>query len=242
MPGRAPDGKTVLKSRIGQWSLLSLVALLALGAMALAWPRLQASIRFLPVERAIDGYLDTREIPSRRMLTLLDFAHEAAGLHDHYRYHDGLSFLYYLRGLDIHTPALERRDAYRQAERAAIETVRRAPAQPEAWLRIATVRSILRDEAEAILAPWRMSVFTGRTHSTLLAPRVGVALPYLEFMDGETRSMLADQLLLAWSLKPRDLLRELQDRDPELKRTRTLVAETAPAALAAMEEQLEKIR
>lgn len=219
-----------------------LAVCLAGGTLALAWPRLQASLRFLPVDIAIERYYQDRQIPSHRMLTLIGFAEEALARNDHYRYHDGLSLLHYLRGLDIHTLALERRDAYRAAEAEAMETVRRAPAQPEAWLRMATVRSILRDEPEAVIAPWRMSVFTGRTHSTLLAPRVGVALPYLEFMDGETRAMLRDQLLLAWSLKPNDLLRQLKARDPSLRQTRELVASIDPDALAKMEAQIEKVR
>jgi len=230
------------KSRISQWFVVSLAAALALATLTLAWPRLQASIRFLPVDIAIERYYGNREIPSHRMLTLIGFAGQALALHDHYRYHDGLSLLHFLRGLDIYTPALERRDAYRAAEAEALATVQRAPAQPASWLRIATVRAILRDEPEEVIAPWRMSVFTGRTHSTLLAPRVGIALPYLEFMDPETRSMLRDQLRLTWSLKPLELLRELKARDPGLRRTRDLIGVIDPAALADMEARIEKVR
>jgi hypothetical protein len=231
-----------LKFRTSQVYVVLLAALLAAGTLALAWPRLQASLRFLPVDIAIERYYQDRQIPSHRMLTLIGFAEDALARNDHYRYHDGLSLLHYLRGLDVYTPALERRDAYRAAEAETMETVRRAPAQPEAWLRMATVRSILRDEPESVIAPWRMSVFTGRTHSTLLAPRVGMALPYLEFMDGESRSMLRDQLLLAWSLKPNELLRELKARDPSLASTRELIATLAPAALTDMEARIEKVR
>jgi hypothetical protein len=86
-----------------------LVAVLALATLSLAWPRMKASYRFLPVELAIERYYELREIPSRRMLTLIGFARQAIDRHDHYRYHDGLSFLYYLRGIDIHTPALDRK-------------------------------------------------------------------------------------------------------------------------------------
>jgi hypothetical protein len=230
------------KSRLSQWSVVTLAAVTALAVLALGWPRLQASIRFLPVDRSMERFYQEREIPSHRMLTLMGFAREATALNDHYRYRDGLSTLYYLRGLDFQTPALERRDAYRQAEAEAVETVRRAPAQPEAWLRIATVRAILRDEPEEVLGPWRMSILTGRTHSTLLVPRVGLALPYTAFLDSETGSMLRDQLLLAWALKPRDLLLELKARDPGLERTRELIADRDPASLSDMEERIEKAR
>ncbi|MBT8064427.1 MAG: hypothetical protein HKP16_06660 [Xanthomonadales bacterium] len=176
------------------------------------------------------------------MLTLIGFAETAIAYHDHYRYHDGLSFLYYLRGLDRFTPALERRPAYRESEAQAIETVKRAPAQPEAWLRIATVRSILRDEPESVIEPWKMSIFTGRTHSTLLVPRVEIGLPLSGEMDAEATAMLRDQLLLAWELKPAELLRVLKQRDPGLVQTRALAGNINPAAIEEMEARIEKIR
>jgi hypothetical protein len=219
-----------------------LVAVLALATLSLAWPRMKASYRFLPVELAIERYYELREIPSRRMLTLIGFARQAIDRHDHYRYHDGLSFLYYLRGIDIHTPALERRPAYRASEAAAIETVKRAPAQPEAWLRIATIRAVLRDEPEDVLEPWKMSIFTGRTHSTLMVPRVELGLPYLDEMDDESRGMLRDQLLLAWALKPGELIRVLKRRDSNLGLTRELIGPAEEAVLAEMERRVEKAR
>lgn len=231
-----------LKSSVSRFSVFTLVVLMAVAVAVLAGPRVKASFRFLPVSRAMEGYLESRELPSSRMLTLIRFTEDSIALQDHYRFHDGLSFLYYLRGLDIHTPALERRPAYRRSEAEAIETVRQAPAQPEAWLRIASVRSILRDEPETIIQPWKMSVFTGRTHSTLLVPRLEVALPYLAHMDGESRSMLKDQLLLAWQLKPRELLRILKSHDPQLLAAGELLEGTHPALLMEMEDGLEKVR
>jgi hypothetical protein len=90
-------------------TLLALVALLALSTLALAWPRMKASYRFIPVDLAIERYQESREIPSHRMRTLIGFARQAIEWNDHYRYREGLSFLHYLRGLDIYTPALERR-------------------------------------------------------------------------------------------------------------------------------------
>jgi hypothetical protein len=231
-----------LTSRYSQYTIVALMTGLALALLMLAWPRLWASIRYLPVDLAIERYYAEREIPTQRMLTLIGFAGQALERHDHYRYHDGLSLLHYLRGLDVYTPALERREAYRAAEAEALATVRRAPAQPEAWLRASAVRAVLRDEPEQVLAPWRMSVFTGRTHSTLLAPRVGIALPYLEVMDAETRSMLRDQWLLAWRLKPGELWRELMQSDPALQRTRALIAPIAPDVMSELEARLEKAR
>jgi hypothetical protein len=227
--------------KLKQLPQMATIALLCLAVLMLAWPRMKASFRFLPVDLAIERYYKEREIPSRRMLTLMDFSRQAIEYHDHYRYHDGLSFLYYLRAIDINTPALERREAYRLAETESIESLQRAPAQPETWLRVATVRMILHDEPETIVEPWKMSIFTGRTHSTLLVPRVDIGLSQLAFMDNESRAMLRDQLLLAWDLKPRELLQVLKWADPLLDKTRGLAGATDPVALQEMRDRLEKI-
>jgi hypothetical protein len=229
-----------LKSK--QLWVVMLAALAGVALLTLAVPRMKASLRFLPVDLAIEVYYQEREIPTRRILTLIGFAEQAIAHHDHYRYHDGLSFLYYLRGLDRYTPALERRPAYRESEAQAIETVKRAPAQPEAWLRIATVRSVLRDEPDTVIEPWKMSIFTGRTHSTLLVPRVEIGLPLTGQMDAEATAMLRDQLLLAWELKPVELLRALKQHDPGLARTRALAGNINPAAVTEMEARIEKVR
>jgi hypothetical protein len=210
--------------------------------LSLSWPRLQASLRFLPVDIGIARYYKDREIPTDRLTVLIRFGDEAVGFHDHYRYHNGLSLLHYLRALDVYTPARERRGAYRQAESAGMATLSRAPAQPAAWLRLATIRWILHDEPEAIIQPWKMSIFTGRTHSSLYTHRVEVGLAQRAFLDDEGVAMLRDQLLLAWKTRPGTLIQVLARRDRKLLTTRGLLEFTDPEALDEMEAWLERIR
>jgi hypothetical protein len=219
-----------------------LVGLLATAVLALSWPRFQASFRYLPVDIAINQYYSTHEIPSYRLAILVNFAEQAIDRHDHYRYHDGLSLLHYLQALDVYTPALERRPAYRQAEEEALIALQHAPAQPATWLRLATIRWVLHDEPETIIQPWKMSIFTGRTHSSLFANRVDMGLAHREFMDDEAITMLRDQLLLAWRAQRSSIIRVLARRDRNLVVTRELLADTDPSALAEMEEWLEKLR
>ncbi|MFC1720147.1 hypothetical protein ACFL00_03290 [Pseudomonadota bacterium] len=210
--------------------------------MALAWPRFQASFRYLPVDIAIDRYFADRQIPSDRLPFLIEFAQQSIAFNDYYRYRDGLSQLHYLRALDPFSPALERIPAYREAESEVMISLQQAPAQPEAWLRLATIRWILHDEPETIIAPWKMSIFTGRTDSSLLASRVEMGLAYYEFLDPEAVSMLRDQLLLAWRARSSSLVRILARRDRNLVVTRELLAATHPLALDEMKVLLEKLR
>jgi hypothetical protein len=227
---------------VRSYGLPLVAALLALAVLALAWPRFQAAFRYLPVDRAIARYHAEREIPTDRLTVLIGFARQAIGQHDHYRFHDGLSQLHYLRGLDPYTPALERRPAYAEAEAEAVNALQQAPAQPETWLRLATIRWILHDEPENIVAPWKMSVFTGRTHSALYAQRVELGLAHRAFLDEEGRAMLRDQLLLAWKTHPGTLIQALARRDRGLEVTRGLLEFNDPSALQEMEAWLEKLR
>jgi hypothetical protein len=235
-----PTGNVARKAR-SHWLLLAVV-LLALAVLALAWPRFQAAFRYLPVDQALSRYHADRQIPSDRLIILIDFAHQAIGRHDHYRFRDGLSQLHYLRGLDRYTPALERRPAYEEAAAEALNSLQQAPAQPETWLRLATIRWILHDEPANIVAPWKMSVFTGRTHSALYAQRVELGLAHRAFLDEEGLAMLRDQLLLAWKTHPGTLIQVLARRDRGLEVTRGLLEFNDPSALREMEAWLEKLR
>ncbi len=225
-----------------RYLILAAAGLLAILVLSLSWPRFQAGFRYLPVDIAISRYYTDHEIPSNRLAILVEFAQQAIGYHDHYRYHEGLSALHYLQALDPYTPALERRPAYRLAESEAIASLQVAPAQAATWLRLATVRWILHDEPEDIIGPWKMSIFTGRTISTQFANRVDIGLSQREFMDAEAVAMLRDQLLLGWRVQRRSLVRILARRDRHLVVTRELLTEMDPLALADMEAWLEKLR
>ena len=231
--------ESIIRAR---YFILATAGLLAILVLSLSWPRFQASFRYLPVDIAISRYYIDHEIPSYRLAILVEFAQQAIGYHDHYRYHEGLSVLHYLQALDPYTPALERRPAYRLAESEAIASLQVAPAQAATWLRLATVRWILHDEPEDIIGPWKMSIFTGRTISTQFANRVDIGLSQHEFMDAEAVAMLRDQLLLGWRAQQRSLVRILARRDRDLVVARELLAETDPLALADMEAWLEKLR
>ena len=238
---RAPTALMVPETRINRYFTLAVLLALALATLLLAWPRLLASYRYLPVEIAIERYFTTREIPSDRIDVLIKFANQAIAHQDNYQYHNGLSMLHLLCALDLNTPAMERLSSYRAAEEEALESIEQAPAQPAVWLRIANIRWILHDEPADILAPWKMSIFTGRTDYTLIAQRIEIGLAHREFMDEEAVSMFRDQLLLGWRMQPGSVIQVLAGRDRTLTVTKALIQNTDPTALEEMEAWLAKL-
>ena len=222
--------------------VLAPIGLLSLAVLLIAWPRFQASFRYIPVELAIKQYQQDQQIPTERLPVLIRFAAQAIELNNHYRFHDGLSQFHLWRALDPYPRALERRPAYRMAESEAMNSLQLAHSQPAAWLRLATVRWVLRDEPETIIQPWKMSIFTGRTNASLLNRRVEIGLAFFGDLDNEGISMLRDQLLLAWRIRSGALVPVLARRDQELAAVRALLADNDPTTLAEMEERLESLR
>ncbi|MBT8039544.1 MAG: hypothetical protein KJN78_04850 [Gammaproteobacteria bacterium] len=232
-----------MSSRVGgRLGILALLAVASLMVMFLAWPRFLASFRFLPVEHALDRYFYDNEIESDRLEVLIEFAGEALEHHEHQRYRYGLSQLYYLRGLDPATPAAERRDAYRSAEEEALAALRLAPAQTAVWMHLAMTRWILRGEPRTIIDAWKMSVFTGRTHSSLYTRRVEMGLAYREYLDHEGLAMLRDQIRLAWRTRPGALAAVLLRQDPQLRVLRNFLDDSDPELTKEMEVWLERLR
>ena len=221
---------------------IALLGLIAVTSLLLAWPRLQASFRYLPVEIAINRYYASGEIPTDRLPVLIGFAEQAVSRLDHYRFHDGLSILHLLRAVDLNTPAIERRDAYISAIEEAVAALERAPAQTITWLRLTRLRWILHEEPETVVSAWKMSVFTGRTTVSLIKQRVEIGLAYKGYLDEEGVAMLRDQLLLAWRLRPGPLIKMLSSRDPGLNLTTSLIVDSDPVALADMEAWLAKLK
>jgi hypothetical protein len=86
-----------------------------------------------------------------------------------------------------------------------------------------------------------MSIFTGRTDSTLFTQRLEIGLAHREYMDSEAVAMLRDQLLLAWRTQPGSLVGVLSRWDRNLAVTRPLVESTDPVALAEMEVWIDKL-
>jgi hypothetical protein len=222
--------------------MITIIAGLSILLLVLSWPRFLGAFRYVPVDRALERYFASNEIPGNRLPELIRFAEASIARHDQYRYRDGLSLLYYLRALDPRTPAHERRDAYRRAESEAVESLRQAPAQSDIWLRLATIRWVLHDEPETIVEPWKMSVFTGRAHSTLFVRRVEIGLAYRSWLDDEGLAMLRDQLRLAWTVRPGPLAGALARQDRELAAVRDILQGSDADMLADLEAWLEKLR
>jgi hypothetical protein len=222
-------------AHIPRYTLALLTGAVACLVLALAWPRLQASVRFLPVDTALAKYRESRTIDSAQLDALAERAERAIAAHDHYRYYEGLSELRLLAGNDMQRPYWQRRGQLEQSLSAAEEVVGRAPARPRAWLRIGRIRAALGQPPETVVAAWKLSVLTGRVEPRLMPVRLELGFRYLGALDGEARALLRDQLVLGWSIQQRQVLALIEEGTLAPAAVRELLSGTHPAILAGME-------
>jgi hypothetical protein len=122
--------------------------------------------------------------------------------------------------------------------KAGEESVRRAPAKPRAWLRIARLRAYLGQADAQVIAPLKMSILTGRVEPTLLLSRLQLAYDYLPRLDPETRSLLRDQTVMAWRVNERSFRDYLRDGRIDIESVRGVLGNADAATLSEMEAVL----
>jgi hypothetical protein len=220
--------------------LILLATVAACILLSLSWPRLRASVHFLPVDTAISNYWKTREVNHTQLDGLVNRAAESITIHDHYRYWEGQSELLILTGQDMNRSFWERREALEKSIVTAQEVVRRAPARPRAWLRIARAGEFLSYPAAQVIPAFKMSIMTGRVEPTLMLSRLELGLRYLPAMDADATRLLRDQAILTWTGQQRAMLKRIESGHLSADLLRELLATSAPSILSEMEVHLVK--
>ena len=224
-----------MKSRLSQYTLVLVIGVSAFILLSLSWPRLRASLRFLPVDTAISKYWDTREADTGQLDALIERAREAIALHDHYRYWGGLSELQILSGQDMSKPNWQRRQALEQAVLSATKVVERVPAKPRAWLRVARAGAYLGYPVEQVIPAWKMSILTGRVEPTLMLSRLELGLVYFGGLDDEALLLLRDQAVLTWAVHRREVLKRIKNGSLNIDVLREVLTARHPEIVAEME-------
>jgi len=218
-----------------RYMLIVLIGMLASILLVLAWPRMFASLRYLPVDTAISKYWESQVVDSAQLEGLIARAEESIALHDHYRYWDGLSELHILNAQDMDKPFWKRRQELEQSISAAEEVVRRAPAKPRTWLRIARTKAFLAYPAEQVVAALKMSVLTGRVEPTLMLARLELGLRYLSSLDQEAIGLLRDQAVLSWTIHQHAMIKYIKAGAIDLDLLREVLSVNNPSIIAEME-------
>jgi hypothetical protein len=229
-----------VNSLLYRYSLILVIGVTAGLLLNLSWPRLQASLSYLPIDTAISRYWETREFDRTQLNGLIKRAEQSIATHDHYRYWEGLSELQILKGQEPGKPIWLRRPALEKAISAAEEAIRRAPSKPRNWLSIARAKSMLLYPPEEVVAALKMSILTGRVEPTMMLVRLELGLLYLQELDAEGAQLLRDQAVLTWTSQQGTMLRRIKSGAMDLDQLREVLSSNNQAIISEMEAHFEK--
>jgi hypothetical protein len=215
---------------------VALVAILAVSTLALAWPRLQAALTFLPVEAAIERYYLDHQPPYAALDDLIARATRSAMLQPQQRYWSGLVLLHYLQANDATRPLYAQRESYEAAAAAADASLALAPVQPRTWLYRSLALGWLSFRDTGLADSFKASVYTGRVEPALLLTRLRLGYARLGQLDAEARGLLRDQTLLAWRLRERDFSVALRRGELDLRRVAVVLTPADAPLLQQMED------
>ena len=228
------------KSLLYRYPLIIVIGITAAILLMLSWPRLRASISYLPVDTAMSNYWKTRQTDDMQLNGLIERARESIAIHDHYRYWEGLSELQILSGQDMTRSVWQRRQALENSILAAEEVVRQAPSKPRAWLRIARAKEFLAYPSEQIIPALKMSILTGRVEPTLMLTRLELGLRHLSALDQEGFRLLSDQAALTWTIQKRSMVKHIESGLLSLEVLGDVLSENNPVILSEMEAHFAK--
>jgi len=218
--------------------LLCVISIPAIYMLQLAYPRVRSSLGYIPVEAALKRHWGDYPIRQRQYPPLINIAETAIGRLDLARYWLGLGWLHYLRATDPDTPEADREQALQGAQQAFERVLKKSPASPAVWLRLAWVHELLKHDSPPIINALNMSIYTGRAQRFLVFNRLDLALRYADDFAAEDLNLIRDQIQLAWQFNPGDTLTYMREGKLNSKTLLSLITNTNPELAAEILDKL----
>ena len=172
------------KPILGEKLVLGAIAVLAMGVLLVAMPRLIAGglLALAPGVHSSLAYPSAEERP--RTTLWLEAASDVAPLPD----------------IAFHQALIARLDRDADEAQALERLLKVSPLRPDEWNRLARLR--LSSNPQQALQAWKVSVFSGRVYPPIMADRLEVGLQLSVLMSVDEQSILRDQIRLAYVLRP----------------------------------------
>lgn len=181
-----------------------LPAMLGLGLVLMAAPRFGGEMMLWPARSQITAIQSGQSPGSADDLAAAAALIEEAGswTADHRLIANGGLLL--MRQAVVTTDPVARSTLLRRAVALTEEGLRRTPAQPVAWTRLAALRLALGEPEKAGKA-MRLSLLSGPLMPQITAPRLAQGLALLPYLDKDTKELLARQVRLLQATQPAQL-------------------------------------
>lgn len=188
-------------------------ALAAALLIALAFPRLLASVTVLPSAPTLNRLQSLKPVKTADLERLVRNQSRALVWQAGGRTWTDLGLAQLLLAERLGHDDPRGRDLFAAARQALTEGLSVAPANPFAWSRLAYAEAVLAGWSEAATSALRMAFITGPYEPRLLWPRLRLALSAWPHVGPADQEMISYQLRQAWSADPEALTALVSEQD-----------------------------
>jgi hypothetical protein len=228
----------LMNTQTKRLSLLVLTATLASIVLFLSYPRFTSSLSYIPVDAALKRHWEDYPIKQSQFPVLIGIAEKAIQKLDLARYWQGLGWLYYLQANALNVETEEGKKILGQSQNAFEAALKKSPANPASWLRLAWIHGLLNHDSSVIVNTLNMSFYTGRAERYLILNRLDLALQYADYFEAEDLPMVRDQIQLAWRFFPADMLKFIQSGTFDKYTLLVLITNTHPELATEIQDKL----
>ena len=223
---------------IKRFILLSLAAALAIAVLILSYPRLASSLGYIPVDAALRRHWQDYPIKQSQFPVLIVIAQKTIEKLDLAHYWQGLGWLYYLQATDFNTETTEGQKSLALSQGAFKNALKKSPASPAIWLRLAWVHELQKHQPDKIVQALGMSLYTGRAQRYLIFNRLALILRYANDFDEEDRALIRDQIQLAWRFDSKGVLQYMRSGGLDTSSLLELIADSNPELNQEIKDKL----
>ena len=162
------------------------------------------ALLLLPVSATIDAMREQKDVPPEALDSLISAERTSLALRESAVGYSDMGLALTLRARAVDNP----KELLEQARDALTRSVALSPANPYAWIRLATVQQSLGADTALIAKEWRMAVMTGQNEERLRLPRIKTALGIWPELTPTDRANVFTDIRALWRQDKTTLLQE----------------------------------
>ena len=188
-------------------SAITITLLLVSGLSYLAIPRTIAAVMMVPGNVVLEDIQTGRSVSNRDLRLLVKSRQDGLRWIDSGRVRTDLGLAWLLLAEGDAGDAEYDKEMLALGLRELKAGLAKAPARPFAWTRLALAELLANGPSEKVDQAMHMSILTDRYNPMLLPIRIQLALEAWDVLSPDNRSLVHEQIRLAWRRAPDDLVK-----------------------------------
>lgn len=191
---------------MARWQVLALLSC-GLFVLVLALPRLTASLWEIRPDAYLDSLTTNKRISEMELQEIKPELQQAISYKETAHAYENLGNVNLQLAKTLNQEPGRRLELLHQAKTALQASLAHACANPYAWQSLAHLEAQIGGKPKDVVDALEMSMLTGRSEAELYLGRINLAFMFYQAADDDARSLIAQQLRLAWKVKRNEVIK-----------------------------------